>query len=100
MGWKNGFKSFVIGEREYFADREDIVVIKGISDKLLNAYKPEGNLMGWYDSVIGMIKHNQFRYYHYLTYSAPLVRLLNIENIINNTQGKSGDGKTIGNRGE
>lgn len=98
MGWKGDFTSFVISEREYFLDKVEDVVIKGMNDKLLNAYKPEGTIKGWLDSVIGMIKHNQFRYYCYLTASAPLVKLFNIENMIINTHGKSGDGKSIGNR--
>jgi len=98
MGWKGDFSSFVIGEREYFPDKVEEVVIRGLNDKLLKAYKPEGTINGWLDSVSGMIKHNQFRYYCYLATSAPLVKLFNIENMIINTHGKSGDGKSIGNR--
>ena len=95
MGWKNNFTSFVIGDKEYFQDRVEDVVFKGLNDKMVTAFQSKGTAEGWVNDTKALLKHNAIRYVCYASCAAPLMKILGQDNRINNIHGDNNTSKTI-----
>lgn len=75
FGWTVGMESFVLGDREYYADREMHNPVSSATREIYTAFKPKGSLEGW-KSMINFYNRPGFEAYQWVvgtSFGSPLM---------------------------
>ena len=96
FGWTDDFKSFVIGDREYFADRVGYSPATPTTAALIPEFEPKGTLEEWKD-LISFYNVEGTELHQMLIcagFGSPLMAFSAVNSLLTHLDGPTGFGKT------